>query len=385
MPTRVPVAPEVVEWAIDRAHDPEAVVESIPNALGWVKGTSQPTINQLTSFAARTGTPFGYLLLPHPPQLELPIADFREGFETGDSGHPSADLLAVVNQSIRRQDWYRDYATELDLPAVDAVGRARNWDPYDTAADMRRVLEYEVPQRHGTWTDQRKYLLRAFEDLGGLTIATSMVENNNHRPLDLNEFRGFSLIDPLAPLVFVNTGQTINGQIFTLAHEFAHVWQGVGGLGAEDMRWRPQSQIERWCNDVASEFLVPESDLRDHYSELGREELVIQLDSLARIFKCGTLVILQAMNRHGLRRFDDFPAVYDSEVARLKSIAARQNDSGGQFYANQPYRIGARLSHALIDDAIGGRTSIDEAIKLMSFKSLSSFEKYTAYLEQGGQ
>lgn len=60
--------------------------------------------------------------------------------------------------------------------------------------------------------------MRAFEDLGGLTVATSMVENNTHRLLDPEEFRGFTLVDGLAPLVFVNTRQTLNGQLFTLAH-----------------------------------------------------------------------------------------------------------------------------------------------------------------------
>src|SRR5699024_8793914 len=133
--------------------------------------------------------------LPHPPELELPIADFRDGFDTDSHREPSADLLAVVNQSIRRQDWYRDYAKDLDLPEVDVVGRARDWDPVSTAEDMRRVLHYEVNQRIGTWGDQRKYLLQAFEETGGLTVATSMVGNNNRRLLNADEFRGFSLVD----------------------------------------------------------------------------------------------------------------------------------------------------------------------------------------------
>lgn len=384
MVTRVPVAPEVVEWAIDRTHDPEAIVASIPKAREWIDGASQPTINQLTSFAAQTGTPFGYLLLPHPPKLELPIKDFRDGFEKIEGDEPSADLLAVINQSIRRQDWYRDYALDLDLPEVDVVGRARSWNPAETAADMRKALSYEVTQRRGSWNDQRKHLLRSFEDIGGLTVATSMVANNAHRMLDSNEFRGFSLVDSIAPLVFINTGQTLNGQIFTLAHELGHIWRGVGGVGAEDLRRLPQNRLERWCNDVASEFLVPKSDLREHFIGFETAGLVEQLESLARIFKCGTLVILQALDRHGLQQFDDFQATYASEVARLAEIAAREGPGGGQFYGNQPYRIGERLSHALIDDAIAGRTSIGEAIKLMSFKSLSRFDNYAAYLDKKG-
>jgi Zn-dependent peptidase ImmA (M78 family) len=384
MAVRVPVSPDVLGWALDRAHDPGAVTDAMPKVLEWIAGDSQPTVKQLATFASRTGTPFGYLFLPRPPDLELPVPDFREGFGGETLGDPSPDLLAVVHQSIRRQDWYRDYAIDNALAEVEVVGSAEDMSPTEAAADMREVLGYEVHQRRGSWNDQRKYLLRAFEDLGGLTVATSMVENNTHRMLDADEFRGFSLVDRLAPLVFINTKQTLNGQIFTLAHEFAHVWRGVGGVSLEDMRWRPQSRVERWCNDAASEFLVPAEDLRDRFASVRSLDLVDQLERLARTYRCGTLVVLQAINRTGLRKFDDYEATYDDEVERLKALAADRDDGGsGQFLYNQPYRIGERLSRALIDDALGGRTALSEAVRLMSLKSLTNFDNYARYLSRG--
>ncbi len=386
MPVRVPVAPEVLGWALDRAPDPDAVAEAFPKVWEWIAGETQPTVKQLTSFASRTGTPFGYLLLEQPPTLELPVPDFREGYEGGDLGSPSADLLAVVHQSIRRQDWYRDYALDNGLPEVGIVGWAADRAPEDAAAHMREVLDYEVPQRRGSWSDQRKNLLQAFEGIGGLTVVTSMVENNTHRLLDPEEFRGFALVDPLAPLVFVNAKQTINGQIFTLAHEFAHVWRGVGGVSLEDMKWEPQSEVERWCNAVASEFLVPRGDLSTRFATVRDLELVDQLERLAGTYKCGTLVVLQAINRASLRRFDDFAATYDEERDRLKALADQNdNGSGGSFMNNQPYRIGERLSRALIGDALSGRTGLSEAVRLMSLKSLSNFDNYARHLSKGGR
>lgn len=386
MTVRVEVSPDVLGWALDRARDPDAITRSMPNVLEWLSGDSQPTVKQLAKFAARTGTPFGYLLLQRPPNLTLPVPDFREGFGGSALGDPSPDLLAVVHQSIRRQDWYRDYAIENGLPEVEVVGSAEGMSPVEAAADMRAALGYEVAQRRGNWNDQRKYLLHAFEDLGGLTVATSMVENNTHRLLDPDEFRGFALVDRLAPLVFVNTRQTINGQIFTLAHEFAHIWRGVGGVSLEDLRWRPQSGVERWCNDVASEFLVPSIDLRARFANVANIALVDQLERLAQTYRCGTLVVLQAINRNELRDFEDYGATYDAEVARLKQLAADrgESDGSGQFLYNQPYRIGERLSRALIDDALGGRTSLSEAVRLMSLKSLTNFDKYANHLRQVG-
>lgn len=385
MAVRVPVAPDVLGWALDRAPDPEAVAHAFPKIFEWIAGDAQPTLKQLTSFASRTGTPFGYLLLPRPPALELPVPDFREGFEGSDLGEPSSDLLAVVHQSIRRQDWYRDYATDNGLAEVEVVGVASDMSANDAAARMRSVLNYEVGQRRGSWNDQRKYLLRAFEDIGGLTVVTSMVENNTHRLLDPDEFRGFALVDRLAPLVFVNARQTINGQIFTLAHEFAHVWRGVGGVSLEDMKWEPQSDVERWCNAVASEFLVPSDDLRRRFPSVRQFSLVEQLETLARAYKCGTLVILQAVNRVGVREFDDFAATYDEERQRLRALAEESDGgAGGTFLNNQPFRIGERLSRALIGDALSGRTPLSEAVRLMSLKSLSNFDNYAQHLRRGG-
>jgi Zn-dependent peptidase ImmA (M78 family) len=251
--------------------------------------------------------------------------------------------------------------------------------PTEAAAAIRDALEFEVANRHGTWAQTRRALLRSFEALGGLTVATSMVENNTRRPLDEHEFRGFALVDEVAPLVFVNTRQTLNGQLFTLVHEYAHVWRGVSGIGNESLRTDAQSDIERWCNEVASEVLVPRAALAPRYAEVDHLDLPDALDELARGFRCGTLVVLQALQRAGIRRFEDFPAAYDAEATRLQGLR-RDRQGGGDHYNNQPFRIGERLSRAVIADTLEGRTSLEEAMRLMSVKSLSTFDEYARRL-----
>lgn len=380
MVPRVPVSPTVLDWLVAHSGKPrEEFARKYKKWDEWQSGAAEPTMKQAQEMARTAGVPFGYLLLQQPPELELPVPDFREGF-SANLQDPSSDLLAVVHQSIRRQDWYRDYAEENGLPEVDAVGAGANQPVAEVAAMMRDDLDFEVPARRGTWNDVRKHLLQAFEAIGGLTVATSMVENNTHRLLDIDEFRGFSLVDALAPLVFVNTRQTLNGQIFTLAHEFAHIWLGRGGISLEDPRWEPQGDVERWCNAVASEFLVPRDVLEARYPSVERLNLTDQLDRLGLVFKCGTLVILQAIRRCQLRTFEDFDADYERERTRLQELAADRATSGGDHYANQPFRIGERFSRAIIGDALSGRTPLSEAIRLTSLKSLSSFDTYAERL-----
>ena len=260
------------------------------------------------------------------------------------------------------------------------VGAAADLAPSEAASEMRRALDFEVDARRGTWGDTRTALLRNFEALGGLTVATSMVDNNTRRPLDENEFRGFALVDDIAPLVFVNTHQTLNGQIFTLAHEMAHVWRGASGIGNESPRNDPQSDIERWCNAVASEVLVPVDDLTHRHTRVENAPLPDAVDALAHEFHCGTLVVLQALHRTGVRPITHYTEAYDAEVMRLRAFAEASEARGGDHYNNQPFRIGERLSRALVADALEGRTPLTEAMRLMSMKSASTFDEYARRL-----
>ncbi|GEP39603.1 hypothetical protein NPS01_32660 [Nocardioides psychrotolerans] len=378
MTVRVDVAPSVLSWALDVTGADEEGLHRRFKLDKWLAAEARPTLKQLQDFAKAAGVPFGYLLLPQPPAWSLPVPDFREGFETVPT--PSANLIAVIGQSQRRQEWYRDYALALGVEPLAFVGSAAELPPLEAAAEIRSALDFQVSDRHGTWADTRKALLRGFETLGGLTVATSMVENNTRRSLDENEFRGFALVDDIAPLVFVNTHQTLNGQIFTLAHEFAHVWRGTSGIGNEDTRSDGQSDIERWCNAVASEVLVPRDDLADRHARVASAPLVQALDTLAHDFRCGTLVVLQALHRTGVRRIENYAAAYDAEVVRLRDLSEARESGGGDHYNNQPFRVGERLSRALIADALEGRTPITEAMRLMSMKSASTFDEYARRL-----
>jgi Zn-dependent peptidase ImmA (M78 family) len=378
MTTRVAVVPSVLSWALDVTSADPASLRGRFKVDQWLAGDVRPTLKQLEGFATATGVAFGYFLLPRPPAWTLPIPDFREGFQ--DALTPSTDLVAVVNQSQRRQDWYRDYVLSLGAEPLQFVGLAADVEPVEAAAEIRAALNCEVSSRQGPRADLRKSLLRAFEALGGLTVATSLVGNNTRRPLDENEFRGFTLVDAVAPLVFINTHQTLNGQIFTLAHEFAHVWRGTSGIGNEDPRAEGQSVVERWCNAVASEVLVPGEELAMRHSAVRDLPVPAALDELAGQFRCGTLVILQALRRTGVRRFEDFGDAYDAEVTRLRNLSSPRPSGGGDYYKNQPFRIGERLSRALVADSLEGRTSIHEAMRLMSISSLSTFDEYARQL-----
>lgn len=93
-------------------------------------------------------------------------------------------------------------------------------------------------------------------------------------------------------------------QMFTLAHELAHIWIGQSALSDAGVSALPVRKTERWCNQVAAEFLAPIKVFKEELDR--RAELRAELDRLARRFKVSTLVILRRMHDAGTLDEDSY-------------------------------------------------------------------------------
>ena len=292
--TRVAVNGEVMRWARERSgtslHD---LTKRFPKLSEWETEETQPTLRQLEDFAKKTLTPLGYLFLADPPDIRLPIPDFRT-VQQDAAPRPSPNLLETVYAMLRRQDWMREYLIELGQPPLRFVGEASPDDPApQVAARMRDELGVgdAWAGQHATWTGALAALIGLVEDAGILVVSSGVVGNNTHRTLDAEEFRGFVLTDEYAPLVFINTVDGKAAQMFTLAHELAHVW--FAKSAAFDLRdMQPAGvPVEQACNRVAAEFLVPEAEMLDAWRMVRGEPR--PFDELARRFKVSALALLR--------------------------------------------------------------------------------------------
>ncbi|MGL5809391.1 MAG: ImmA/IrrE family metallo-endopeptidase, partial [Nocardioides sp.] len=287
-------------------------------------------------------------------------------------GRASPHLLDTIYECEARQEWYRDFAIANGEEAVVVVGSTSiDDDPATVGTEMRRKLSYEPGRRGSSWSDAFRHLSEHAEELGVLVMTSGIVGSNTHRALDPDEFGGFALVDTFAPVVFVNGTDTKAAQIFTLAHELAHVWLGGSALDDAQPGTTSTQAVEQWCNAVAGELLVPGSSVA--MRSLGSLD-ADELDALAAEFRVSTLVVLRRLLDLGRVSQQVYWARYDAERARLAELAAGGTRSGGgNFYNTQPVRTSKRFARALIADTLEGRTLYRDAFRMLGFKKESTF------------
>lgn len=371
----------VLRWAAQRARlgDDDLVARFHKWPL-WLSGEAQPTLKQLEDFARLTHTAVGYFFLPQPPMLALPVPDYRT-LRDEALAEPSSDLLDTLYLCQQRQDWYRDHARMHGLPALDFVGSASVRDaPEAVALYLRETLDLssEARRQMPTWTEALRQLIAKAEDAGVMVMVSSVVGSNSHRKLDVGEFRGFALADALAPLIFLNGADSKAAQMFTLAHELAHVWLGETGVSDTQAGEVPEQQTERWCNRVAAELLMPMEELRATYQH--HAPIADEIQRLAREFKVSTLVALRRLFDAGYITQAALWQHYREEQDRLRALKERSG-GGGDFYRSLGARTSKRFARAILASTLEGLTSFPDAFRMLGMRKTATF--YEAARELG--
>lgn len=376
--SRVPVSASVLGWAVRRSGRRRDELEhAFPHLRQWERGEGQPTLKNVEDLARQTRTPLGFFFLHQPPTERLPVPYYRTQDGSAPNG-PSPDLLDTVHAMERRQAWMRQFLIEEGASPLPFVDSARiTHATKAVAARIRAALGLTAGWAGcaRTWSDAVRTLLEQTDKLGVLTVVNGVVGNNTHRRLDPEEFRGFVLVDTYAPLIFVNGADAKAAQMFTIAHELAHVFFGASAAFNLRAMEPANNGTELACNQVAAEFLVPEDALQEMWPTLrGVDE---PWGAVARKFKVSSLVAARRALDVGLIDKAAFWSFYTAHQARSRPEPA----GGGDFYATQTYRIGPRFGAAVVQAAREGRLLYSEAYALTGLAG-DTFERYATTLSR---
>ena len=376
----VTVKPILLRWAQKRSsQSTKKLHKKFPKLKLWENGEAKPTLKQLEKFAKTVHTPIGYLFLDKPPVEKVPIPDFRK-IPNVSQIKPSPDLLDTLYICQRRQDWYRDYMRSMKEESLDFIGSVRPLanNIIKTAENIRKVLNFSIEERNEltTWTSALRLFIEQANSVGILVMVNGIVGNNTHRKLNPKEFRGFALSDSLAPLIFINGADTKAAQMFTIAHELAHLWINQTGVSDAQALIIPDHKIENWCNKVAAELLVPLNLIRQLYGNtIKKFDLSDEVQRLAKCFKVSSLVILRRIYDMEKLTAKEFSKQYEIELKKLKVIQKKNKGGEGDFFLTLGVRVSPRFTRALVSHTLEGYTSFRESFQLLGIKKMATFKE----------
>ena len=274
--------------------------------------------------------------------------------------------------------WMRDELVENGTEPLSFIGAYQpNGNTSVVAGAMRGALGLvdQWAASEATWSDALRLLRDRMEDAGVLVFFNGVVGNNTSRKLNPDEFQGFALVDEYAPLIFVNNADFKAAQMFTLAHELAHLLIGESGVsGFRNMEPAPNA-TEQFCGQAAAEFLVSEDDLRAFWPSVKRSAEPFR--AVARHFKVSAIVAARrALDLEMIDRGAFFS--FYNEYKSQGSTSAQASD-GGDFWNTQRWRLGPRFAATVIRAVNSGHLSYLEAYSLTDLRG-DTFEKLSDWV-----
>lgn len=265
------VNPEILRWARETAClTPERAVEK----LGIREARGVSANDRLAALEAGDEVPTRPMLVKMAKQYRRPLLTFYmsapplkgdrgQDFRTLPEGYsPAADVLldALIRDVRARQSMVRAVIEDDDeaepLPFIGSVEMSDGVPA--VLASIQETLGVDLADFRSQKSAVDAFaLLRTNAEAAGVFVLLIGNLGSYHTTIDLETFRGFALADDIAPFVVINDQDSKLAWSFTLIHELAHLWLGQTGVSGA----RAEETIEKFCNDVASELLLPVAEL----------------------------------------------------------------------------------------------------------------------------
>lgn len=378
------VTPRMLVWARTKARlSIDSLTSKHVGATrieAWEKGDQVPTFAQAEEFAKKCRVPFLTLFLSDYPKDEIPLTDLRTVKDTSRK-KISPEFRETIYDAIVRQDWYREEFPTA-RPRILAKQFTLESDIAETANYLRRVLwiNNDLLAECKDWKEYLDRLAQNAENAGVLVLRSGIVRNNARRKLSVDEFRGFALVDEVAPLIFVNTNDTTTAQIFTLVHELVHLCVGREGISNPDPTKAIEgvrNKTEAFCNKVAAEILVPQQKfMRDWQSGYSNAE---NLKRIMRFYKVSNMVALRrAFDLKKIPREYFFKSVKDdyAKFRKRKEKEDTSESSGGpELFILFPARNSPKFTDSVFIALGGGKVAYTEAAQMLGL-TVPTLEKF---------
>lgn len=261
---------------------------------------------------------------------------------------PFCVMFAPANRFLK------DALEELEdkVGRLPFVGSARIGDGSEKiAAEIRSTLGV-APDQHKRCKGAGALfsLLRTATERAGVYVLLLGDVGSHHSDIGEDVFRGFALADETVPFVVINDNDAVSARPFTLLHELAHIWLGASGVSGP-LRNFPENVVERFCNDTASEFLLPPDGIPD-FSILRTADLEKVNQAIRQVAGVWNVSEPAVAYRFAKKAWIDQPVAamlftmfserWRREKQREKE-SRQPDDTAPSFYTIHRHRLGAAL------------------------------------------
>jgi Zn-dependent peptidase ImmA (M78 family) len=314
---------------------------------GLEAGAEEPSRSVMVRMAKAYRRSLLVFYLEEPPKTGDRGQDFRT--VPGAQSPLYNPLLDALIRDLRgRQAIVRAVAQETDASPLDFVGAASMSEPSQTLAKrLSQRLQFSIDEfrRQSTPDLAFTYLRRKIEDAGVYVLLLGNL-GNYHTNIPVEIFRGFAIADPIAPFIVINDQDARTAWAFTALHEVAHLWLGATGVSGESL----ESQIEKYCNDVAGAILLPVADIQTlrQVGAMAMTEAIAAISAFANARN-----VSRAMVAYRLLRTDTINELTWRQFAghfKQEWMASRERepdsdrDAGGpSYYVVRRHRLGNAL------------------------------------------
>ena len=379
------IRPEIITWVRKRLGDDVPALAkrmgvNVKKAEAWESGKEPILWKQAQKLAAKALVPFGLLFLDEPPELNPNLPDFRT-LHNHNICDASPELQAVVRSAQEKQDWMSAYCQENGMEPLPFAGSlALSSSLAESVGKIKEFVDFNYMDAK----DNEQYLsemVSRIENAGVLLMRNSIVGNSTSHHLDVNEFRGFALFDKYAPLIFINTADSKNAQLFTLIHELVHILIGQGGISNNDLYTVKHNRIESFCNKAAAEFLVPAKPLTEQY-RLSTDTLDDRIEKLAMYFKVSRFVIIRRC--YDLKQITqaDFEALWQKENMKMVHAVQRPSKGGPDFYKMLAMRNGRFFTRTVLSALANKHLTYTMAFRLLNIHDVDGLKRLETVVEK---
>ena len=369
------INPDILKWARERSgYTVEAIAAFLKKDASivkdWELGERALTYVQLEKLADKYKRPIAIFFFPEPPE-EPNIAE-NLALRSSDNTPLEPRIHILLRQAYARQLSLMELNFGIN-PAEMKIFRDLQARPIDSAKELAQQaraylnISVTIQAKWKSSTEALENWRDRIEEAGIFVFKEAFQDDS---------VDGFCLRHNEFPVIYLNNSRPSVRQIFSLFHELAHLLLGENGITWSDIfhgdtfRGGTTEAIEDFCDQFASEFLVPSHDFKNHLNFSNYNDKTIE--ELANYYKVSRPVILLKLVKRGILTQEDYWQRIDQwteeYIYQVEKKTGGKTSSGGSYYNTRATYLGYRFMELAFGKYRDGHCSIEQLAEHLNVK-----------------